>query len=188
MESLLPEIIVLIGVIIAAIITGFFSFVSLINAKDQKVSEFRQDWINELREEISRYSTQATILAIKVSLYQKENQKNVKDFWNEHRKEHFEFFNCLNLIRLRVNPKKDKFIIDKVDEIYKMFSNSKVESNDVFKKCNNLIELSQGLLKKEWVKVKRGEWAHFITKWGTLIVFIASVIYAFVYLSAYFKI
>lgn len=41
------------GPIIAAMIAGFIAFIGMIITKENKVSEFRQAWINEFREEIS---------------------------------------------------------------------------------------------------------------------------------------
>ena len=47
----LPD--VAIGTMIAAFIAGLVSLLSLIISKEQKVSEFRQAWIDALRAEIS---------------------------------------------------------------------------------------------------------------------------------------
>lgn len=41
------------GPIIAAMIAGFIAFIGMIITKENKVSEFRQAWINDFREEIS---------------------------------------------------------------------------------------------------------------------------------------
>ena len=41
------------GPIIAAMIAGFIAFICMMITKENKVSEFRQAWINEFREEIS---------------------------------------------------------------------------------------------------------------------------------------
>lgn len=41
------------GPIVAAMIAGFIAFIGMIITKESKVSEFRQAWINEFREEIS---------------------------------------------------------------------------------------------------------------------------------------
>lgn len=41
------------GPIIAAMIAGFIAFIGMIITKENKVSEFRQAWINEFREEVS---------------------------------------------------------------------------------------------------------------------------------------
>lgn len=186
-QSIQPQVYIALGVIIASIITGFFSFINLINAKDQKISEFRQDWINELRKDISKYCTQATVLALKISIFLQEEKKNINDFLNDHRSEQSDLFNCRNLIHLRLNPEDDIQIINQVNEIYKNFSEGNFDKNNVFQKCDNLIEISQKLLKKEWKRVKRGEWTHFITKWGTLFVFLSIAIYAYVFISALFN-
>ena len=47
-QALIP-----IGVITAALIAGFFSLLNLIVSKEQKVSEFRQQWIDSLRQELA---------------------------------------------------------------------------------------------------------------------------------------
>jgi hypothetical protein len=44
-----------VGAIIAASITGTVSFINLITSKDQKTSEFRQEWINSLRDDIAEF-------------------------------------------------------------------------------------------------------------------------------------
>jgi hypothetical protein len=59
------------GVIIAAVITGFISFAGLILAKEQKTSEFRQSWIDSLREEMSEYLAQLGILVLAHELLMK---------------------------------------------------------------------------------------------------------------------
>lgn len=47
-QALIP-----IGAIVAALVAGFFSVLSLIVSKEQKISEFRQQWIDSLRQELS---------------------------------------------------------------------------------------------------------------------------------------
>lgn len=47
-----PTIFIALGVIVAALVAGFFSFLSLVSAKENKVSEFRLTWLNGLRNEI----------------------------------------------------------------------------------------------------------------------------------------
>ena len=41
------------GLIVAAIIAGAVAFVSLIISKEQSISEFRQQWIDELRKDVA---------------------------------------------------------------------------------------------------------------------------------------
>ncbi len=42
-----------IGAIVAALITGILSVLGLVISKEQKTSEFRQQWIDDLRREVS---------------------------------------------------------------------------------------------------------------------------------------
>ena len=44
-----------VGAVVAALIAAAASFVSMISSKEEKVSEFRQVWINNIREEISEF-------------------------------------------------------------------------------------------------------------------------------------
>lgn len=41
------------GAVLAAFLTGTVSFISLINSKEQKTSEFRQSWVDNLRNDIA---------------------------------------------------------------------------------------------------------------------------------------
>jgi hypothetical protein len=50
------------GVIIASAIAGIFSFVTLILSKEQKISEFRQKWIETLRDDISDFLGNIVVL------------------------------------------------------------------------------------------------------------------------------
>ncbi|HBZ2528766.1 TPA: hypothetical protein MG510_23905, partial [Klebsiella pneumoniae] len=42
------------GAIIAALIAGFIAFIGMVIAKENKISEFRQEWIKELRGNIAK--------------------------------------------------------------------------------------------------------------------------------------
>ena len=55
MDTLPGQLFVAVGAIIAALIAGAFSYFNLVSSKEAKVSEFRQEWINALRSEISMY-------------------------------------------------------------------------------------------------------------------------------------
>ncbi|BBC41815.1 hypothetical protein PDPE_1-02656 [Photobacterium damselae subsp. piscicida] len=63
-EILLKNAALVIGALFTAMIAGFFAFINLISSKEQKVSEFRQDWINQLRDAISEYISSLSYLSI----------------------------------------------------------------------------------------------------------------------------
>jgi len=64
------------GAMFTAVVAGFFAFMSLIASKEQKVSEFRQDWINSLRNSVSCYISSLTYLS---SLYKHYSEKSDND-------------------------------------------------------------------------------------------------------------
>jgi len=64
------------GAIVAAVIAGSFSYLNLITSKEQKVSEFRQAWIDSLRESIAQYISSLSYLSI---LYKHYSEKDDLD-------------------------------------------------------------------------------------------------------------
>lgn len=64
MSAALPaQSIVAIATVIAALIAGVFSFVNLTLSKEQKTSEFRQAWIDRLREDLAAFFAAARAFA-----------------------------------------------------------------------------------------------------------------------------
>lgn len=55
---------VLFGAMFAALVAGFFSFMSLVASKESKVSEFRQQWNDALRGAISCYISSLAYFSI----------------------------------------------------------------------------------------------------------------------------
>ncbi len=64
----------------AAIIGGFFSLITLISSKEQKVSEFRQEWINSLRESVSSYVASLYYLSTLYKHYLDQDPKKQNRF------------------------------------------------------------------------------------------------------------
>ncbi|MDH3998607.1 MAG: hypothetical protein OET90_07185 [Desulfuromonadales bacterium] len=102
------------GAVLAASVTGAISFVNLIISKDQKVSEFRQEWINRLRDDIAEYLGHVSAISAiwqSISLSKDKSRidgEDLKDFVDRiqndircGRKAH-----CR--IVLRLNPKEHK--------------------------------------------------------------------------------
>lgn len=54
------------GAVGAALIAAIVSLIGLILGKEQKTSEFRQEWINSLRAEITQFVTNVTAISDQV--------------------------------------------------------------------------------------------------------------------------
>ncbi|MEO8330736.1 MAG: hypothetical protein ABI586_12070, partial [Candidatus Nanopelagicales bacterium] len=52
-----------VGVITAAVIAGMISLVNILIAKDEKITAFRQEWINSLRNEIAHLVALASTIS-----------------------------------------------------------------------------------------------------------------------------
>src|SRR5690606_14295723 len=91
-----------IGAIVAALITGLVSFLGLIISKENKVSEFRQDWINSLRSELADLISHANAIhgaGVAAS-------GSAGDMWNVVREDFVGINQAAANIRLRLNPRE----------------------------------------------------------------------------------
>lgn len=160
MENVPETAFVAIGVISAALISGFWSLISLVIAKDQKVSEFRQAWVNSLRQEISDYLGQLQALSTSWA-YFSEGQlggDHGKKFIKENLERIGKVESQKTRIYLRLNPKEHVDMLTILDDLERMSSSLRSLGGDSFVQgCTKLQVESQRILKCEWERVKMGE-------------------------------
>jgi cell division protein FtsL len=168
--------------ILVALIAAVVSFVGLVVSKESKISEFRQKWIDELRQDISKYISYTEKHAfIILTLYKgKSDTPNVEkksDASEVYLEQSPTIDNLYHMIVLRLNPKEHKKFLSILEEERKYYAEYVLNSEaykDSWKglsKCNNLLRIeSTELLKKEWEQVKRGEKWFRYTKWAVLII------------------
>lgn len=172
---MLPEI--AIGAIIAAIIAAMISLAGLVIAKESKVSEFRQNWIDSLRSELSSFTSHLNALS----------DINVIEFDNE--KERFECSKD-SVVKLNEAYYSVALRLNVIEESSALVRNSMVKLSQsvkqplAFSKADfdeaqiEFISVSNSLLKHEWSRVKAGEAAY---RWtlrlaGTILIgFISSM-------------
>lgn len=153
-QALIP-----IGVIIAALIAGFFSVLNLIVSKEQKVSEFRQQWIDSLRQELADHMAAVVSLS---SIYENGQHldKELTKSANEVRQRVTSTFIS---IKLRINPEDSDLKIRKMNiEVLRLLDEGRVLFNEgkwkeARLKCNEITGASIPMLKEEWKRVKKGE-------------------------------
>jgi len=178
--------IIALGAILAAVIAGAFSFLNLITSKEQKVSEFRQNWIDTLRNSISEYISSLSYISI---LYKRYNEKD------DDNKDHFEMTKGIEDIYAKVNKSYNDIIFrvnDKeTDEKGKQLNNAflcaleatrnhynKTNYFEAFKSCYTVREATKPLLKYEWDRVKNGEPAYKKAKRISIVVLIVGLMIA----------
>jgi hypothetical protein len=66
--------------LLVAMIAGAFSLLGLVISKEQKVSEFRQTWIDALREDISELIAHANLIHAELLKLAEENTPDKRKF------------------------------------------------------------------------------------------------------------
>lgn len=161
-----------IGAVLAACITGAVSFVSLVTSKEQKISEFRQAWIDAFRDELADFSSQArrvslehiplagTLKALAASAFEQleiaDREAEKPDRYHENRQRMAQAYYAL---RLRLNPEEadHKQLLGHLDHVYEILNSHSDRYGNCVTELDNLAKVAQTVLKREWVRVKEGE-------------------------------
>lgn len=176
----LPDI--AIGAISAAIIASFFSFLGLLIAKEQKTSEFRQAWIDSLRNEISQLIASANAIHGAMT---SQNLESVASAWSVVRDDFVAINEAAARIRLRLNPNEDlsKAVLGKIEEIEGLLAPGKLpDYTELNQKEKELVSQASALLKEEWRRVKKGEPTFRVARWGValaMLLLVAVVTFSF---------
>ena len=160
------------GPIVAAIIAGAVAFLASVFSKEQKTSEFRQAWIDALRNDLSELISIVLQISDEILVRHKRGE-STEEIQAHLRTKESEFQRLENIkarIRLRLNPKEHKVLLEAVKTMS--------DPSDHDAKSEALIAESQRVLKAEWKRVKRGEPVFFVTKWLSLIVCFTALVFA----------
>jgi hypothetical protein len=180
-QALIP-----IGVIVAALIAGFFSLLNLIVSKEQKVSEFRQQWIDSLRHELADHMAAVVSLA---SMRELQCDSD-KDFVKATSELQQRVTATYTSIKLRINPDDSDCNIKGLNiEVLRLLDNGRsLYSESKWKEaqlnCNEITQAAIPMLKEEWKRVKTGEKVYVWSKRVALLVFslsLAALIFAVYY-------
>lgn len=153
------------GAVIAALIAGFIAFIGMVIAKENKVSEFRQEWIKDLRGEIAKL----------FSLYGSIKKDSELDP-NEIKKKKNELNEVIASILLHLNQSKksqneEKLLAD-ITNLTKKTHEGETNLSELF---NELTMSSHAVLKEEWERVKKGEKGYVTIKEMLIAFFVFSI-------------
>ena len=162
-----------VGAIVASMIAGLISFIVTVLAKDQKISEFRQDWINDLRNDTAELTSHLSISSFVQRV--KELDKNIGSEFDAKYNDFVALKSCIIRIRLRLNVVEHAKLLG----LLKRYDSGDWSTQiQVEIALDEFVEEVQKVLKLEWEKVKRGGKAVRIVKWFGLLVFIFMLTYA----------
>ncbi|KTB91325.1 hypothetical protein CCL16_11775 [Pseudomonas syringae] len=167
-----------VATLIAGALAATVSLVASILAKDQKTSEFRQSWIEGLRDDVSQLIAHHEVSWHMSEIVRKKSKEEVQKYILEHQKEWVEIYMLESRIRLRLNPNEHQGIIGLLDEDSSDIK-SKAEHKDFIRM---LSAETQKVLKNEWDRVKLGEssiiWLRRVSKAFIISSLIAAIITA----------
>ena len=153
------------GAILATVVAGIISICGLIISKENKVSDFRQKWIEDLRSEVSlfigylelifRYGQ--SLLSDKDRGKLNSDDVTSRELFAEMKHAIQEGDSVYYRIQLRLNRKKHKKIIDAcLKTKLEIKENIRMSDEEFNKIKNNLVVITQDILKEEWERVKKG--------------------------------
>jgi hypothetical protein len=159
---------VTVGAVGAALITAVVSFVGLVISKEQKVSEFRQAWIDALRNEITVYLTNINAISDAIGVKYKDHSDKVKALGPLYANLNSAHFS----IALRLNPDEKKS--QRIMQCMQLFEElahdeEKMRSDEIRPIEKDFIAAAKDLLKYEWKRVKRGETTFTIVKYSAAV-------------------
>lgn len=170
--SIPPTIFVAFGVITAALLAGFFSFLNLVSAKENKVSEFRLAWVDGLRDEISIHTAAVqellriednNIYSQHDDLTEEESTTLKREWYKDSRETYAKVIENLTRIQLRLNKKHienepsshEAILMQCLTKSRMHFNNGEYDKGYVC--CDEIRNAAAPLLKSTWDLVKNGE-------------------------------
>ncbi|MBW6396556.1 hypothetical protein KPL78_01800 [Roseomonas sp. HJA6] len=163
-----------VGAVGAAAIAGFASLLGLIIAKEQKVSEFRQAWIDALRKCFVDYLVNINAVSDNIRL----RSAGVHDDKDGLLEGYRALNEASNGIKLRINNKEktaSKLLKTMGDFEGLASDNKKMTPENIKLIEDRFLDESQELLKFEWKRVKRGEHIFVLMKYIAILIIFLSV-------------
>lgn len=170
--------------VLIAIIAGTFSLLGLVISKEQKVSEFRQAWIDALRNDIAEMIGQACLIHAELLKLAEEDPRDTRAYLKRTRQSYIDANRAITRIKLRLNKteKESDNLLRSIDSLESLLGRSpsdSFDSEDEIYPINREIESNASIvLKGEWKRVKRGEPPYRIAEYFAVTVLIATIIFA----------
>lgn len=172
-----------IGAVLASIITSLITLTGLLIAKESKTSEFRQQWIDSLRNEISQLIGHTQTIVhysnTRVGVPQHEGAFD-EAMLHTMKDEILESERLYHKILLRLNPEKHVGLISAVDSLRKIINKNLSPETDIFHLAQQkVLKECQDVLKNEWKRVKNGEPIFRLAKMIALVFVVGSISYKY---------
>lgn len=144
--------------VLAALIAASITFLVAVFTKDSKISEFRQVWIDSLRNDLAQFVGVWYYLANEIKQLKKPiDDAVILELWKAVKPEIKQIEELQIRIELRLNPKEHADLIKHIHQLAKI-ENFVGEPFETWKSAiDEFTAESQKVLKTEWNVVKKGE-------------------------------
>lgn len=181
--SLQPQTIVVITSSIAAFLATLWAYVKLISDKEQKTTEFRQQWTVSFRAAIAELIAEIRLSSNLAAEFQRVNRPNAIEELLQAKlalmhDSRAKVMNAHSLVRLHFKPQDahyeaiDRSISTAIELLNAKDYEETVRLN-VREELSTVTELSRGILKHEWERIKQGERAYRTTQWVMLLAIVS---------------
>ncbi|WP_127159673.1 hypothetical protein [Xanthomonas arboricola] len=184
MHALPPTALIAFGVITAALIAGSFSYLNLVMSKEQKVSEFRQIWIDSLRKDIADYCAAAMYLSSAYDLLEEDapEKPSLSEYLKAVESQTGRATYAYTSIILRINPAdKSKELkehnlafLDVLERSRNALREDRFSDAKMF--LDDLQAKARPILKLEWNRVRDGEPIFRLTRWVALAIILGAIV------------
>ena len=142
--------------VVGAAIGGGVAFLAAVFTKETKTSEFRQQWIDGLRNDISEFLAHATAIATFLDAKRHHKDTDIQEKLYSKDDEFATFQTCRRRIILRLNPKEHAEFAKEIDGLGSL-SPIDLSKDGVNCRADKITLLATDILKSEWKRVAKGE-------------------------------
>lgn len=163
--------------ILTASIAGAVAFLVSVLSKEQKTSEFRQAWIDQLRNDLADLTS--LVLMTEDAMAHMVSDGNAADlpaYIIQSQDKFIKITACAMRIEMRLNPDEHLALMDLVRKIGTSVKTFRGNTDASAAAASLLLIESQKVLKQEWLRVKRGENIFHFTKCISLVLLISGAI------------
>ena len=161
-----------VAAVVAALLAAFVSFIVAVLSKEQKTSEFRQAWIDSLREDLAQFGSLILVVhdTIQSRLKHGETLPEIQKALVGTDMSDYKLVEAARLrLLFRLNPIEHIDLIGAINAAYEHTPETEQATPGKGDKLSaEFTRESQRVLKAEWQRVKRGEPTFQATKWGAL--------------------
>ncbi|HQR97496.1 MULTISPECIES: hypothetical protein [unclassified Polaromonas] len=177
----------------AAFMAGAIAALTLIVNKENKISEFRQAWIDGLREDLANFfsASRTCTRAIQESRLEFKNPMPIDEATTA-RLRH-QVAECSYRIKLRLNEikkphiKLESLMTESSTFVSEYFSGTTDDVDKVLSGIEIAAKQAREVLKAEWERVKKGEFAYRAARWLALALIVIAALSIWIIASSNLK-